>query len=358
VLFSLFRPLTSALCSAGKSGFENHINRLVKIFEDDFIFTREEIVDQRDLYTKEYFRTRDIPLGIASVLSKSIQNFNQVPTIPLSTIRTLFLESWLEQGCTADEIQIDEIIPLTVSSEVNANYARMKSSAPSSTSPLLLWHGTPDLRCTDGNCGKSNCSLCAIVREGFRPENARRETSSYTLFGHSSYFASESMVAHGYNGKNEKVLRGKKRAVILSEVIVNKPLNCASREVINQIQKGGPDMNLQSLSRHLRNLYNSRHCDCFLTKAESFPNEDSGHRVPLIPVYYMVQDGHRILPRYLVTYTYPERFARNLPHDNCDSNSNTNPSYCEFHGMWHQGKYRQCDAYRWYNYAIALLNYD
>jgi serine/threonine protein kinase len=338
---------------SGKPGFEIQINRLIKIFEDDFIFSCEEIFDHRDLYTKEYFRTRDIPLGIASVLSKSIQNLYQVPPIPISTIRTLFLESWLKQGCTNHEIQIDEIIPLDVSAEVNANYARIKSSMPS-TNPLFLWHGTPSLLCTNGTCRKSNCSLCSIVREGFRPENARRETSSYTLFGHSSYFAADSMIAHGYNGKNESVLGGKKRAVILSEVLVKKPLNCASREVIDEISDGETEMNLKSLSRHLRNLYNKDDCDCFLTKVESFPRNGSDDGL-IIPVHYMVQDGHRILPRYLVTYTYPERFAQSLPHEN---NYKTNPMYCEFHGMWHQGEYRQCDHYRWFNYSLALLNYD
>lgn len=347
-----------------KPGFENQINRLIKIFEDDFIFNCKDIACHKDDYSKEYFRIRDIPLGIATSLSKSISQLcPELEQLSLSTISSLFLQSWFQNGCNSDEIRIENIIPLKVSTEVKTQYIRMRASMPS-VSPLFLWHGTSNLCCTTGVCSKSQCSLCSILREGFSPEKARTGTTSYRLFGCSSYFASESMVAHGYNGKNESLLGNKRRVVILSEVIFNNPLRCLSS---NMTMKR--EFQFSDLPNYFQTCYHTQNCDCFITSAEDIPRselEDIDRDVTEIinfPTHFMIQNGHQILPRYVVIYQYPERFSQILPYDVTEQryNNSYQPEYCKFHGMWHkrpQDSDDSCDASLWYNYVLSFFNSD
>lgn len=78
----------------------------------------------------------------------------------------------------------------------------ISSNANFATEECIGWHGTSAL-CRFGNCRSLICSLCQIVRHGFKKECARKDSYSHDCWGDAIYFSSHSFVCHTFNGASE-----------------------------------------------------------------------------------------------------------------------------------------------------------
>lgn len=90
-----------------------------------------------------------------------------------------------------------------------------------------LWHGTGYM-CLSGICSSPQCTLCGILKHGFRPDLARQETHSYKEFGPNTWFAVRSQACAQYAVRSEREAppgSGYKRmrSIILADVRLGKP---------------------------------------------------------------------------------------------------------------------------------------
>lgn len=92
---------------------------------------------------------------------------------------------------------------------------------------VKLWHGTGYM-CLNGICSSPQCTLCGILKHGFRPDLARQETHSYKEFGPNTWFAVRSQACDQYAVRSEREAPPgssfkRMRSIILADVRLGTP---------------------------------------------------------------------------------------------------------------------------------------
>ncbi|CAF2053907.1 unnamed protein product [Rotaria magnacalcarata] len=116
------------------------------------------------------------------------------------SVQARFLDSWPDDLWS--EVRIEAIHKIN-NAFLESRYQQFVHSNPKfANRECIGWHGTA-AKCQNGQCKSSLCSLCQIIRNGFRRECARKDTSSYQCWGEASYFATQGFVCHTYNGASQ-----------------------------------------------------------------------------------------------------------------------------------------------------------
>jgi hypothetical protein len=269
-------------------------------------------------------------------------------------------------------IKILNVIPLQPPESVRERFAS-RSCMLSDPNIRLLWHGTASVLCVNATCGHPQCSLCGIQANGFDPAQARANSGSFKVHGHSTYFADTPVVCHCYNGQNETVIGKGLRMVILSAVALGKSLKITDwfdKMEGNLGPKKRPDP-----SEVFRSLFgrdpapdeyqaweNPDPFQPMLVQDIPFPKRpgplfdsitedlrgisDYEYRKKLqISEYphYLITDPSLALPLFALLYSYPPHYQEEMP-KLIQGREPAQSTLCPFHCMKHLGEGHSCDA--------------
>ena len=266
-------------------------------------------------------------------------------------------------------------IVLPVADAVRIKFQKKVASMPR-PNIKFLWHGTSSARCAGAKCRHAACSLCSIASQGFRPDLARVNTGSYSVWGKSTYFADNAAICHGYNGQSEDLVGSGCRMVILCAVALGDVLDTdwvyrVTNLMFSDDLSGSNDSEWVESAQSVDFLYEAAVGRPATRDENVFHPNGYGSAFPRRPEpnfssimnkqgkqaggggpttqHYMVFDPDLMLPLYALTYTYPKDLADSMPEE-VQGRKKDQSKMCPFHRMQHLGEPRgQCDASTFHN---------
>ena len=146
-------------------------------------------------------------MSLTARISNSTEEFKM--------IEKQFLDGWPNE--IKSKIRVDMIYKIN-NPLLESRYQQFVRSNPNFvTQECIGWHGT-SAKCHNGSCMSLTCSLCQIIRNGFKKECARKDTSSYRCWGNATYFANQSFVCQTYNGASQIDNTINQRCTIMAKI--------------------------------------------------------------------------------------------------------------------------------------------
>lgn len=212
-------------------------------------------------------------------------------------------------------IRVEEIYKINNPS-LESKYRQFVHSNPKfATEECIGWHGT-SAKCNDGRCMSPTCSLCQIIRNGFKKENARKDTSSYGCWGSATYFADKSFVCQTYNGASQINTTTSRRCTIMTK-----------------INRGNTVRGEELIVKH-----NSAACLDTLIAKMNYDTVVTSRSYYIAPAdYLLLYNSFAAVPAYIVVYSVQTRSLQVRT---------TKNDYCSFHNEYHKCS-NGCDGH-WY----------
>ena len=255
-------------------------------------------------------------VSLTKTLSKSSEEYRR--------IEREFLDGWPEEY--RREIHVEEIHKID-NPTLESKYEQFVHSNPNyATRECLGWHGT-SAKCHNGRCMLPTCTLCQIVRNGFRRECARKNTSSYLCWGNATYFSTKSFVCQTYNGGSQIDNTTNRRCTILAKI--NRGHTIHGKKLIDAWHS----------QASLSTLITALKYDTVLVARDYYiaPTE-----------YLLLANDLAALPIYIVVYAVQVNSLQVRKGDH---------QYCSFHQEYH-GCNGICDGHYSFSYASCLGNGD
>jgi hypothetical protein len=237
-------------------------------------------------------------------------------TVPLpssyeefKSVQAKFLDGWPNE--LRSEVQIEAIHKVNNASLESRYQGFVHSNPKFANRECIGWHGT-SAKCHTGQCMSSMCSLCQIIRNGFRKECARKDTSSYRCWGEASYFANRSFVCHTYNGGSQVNSITLKRCTIMAKI------NCGNTFDTEKYQQLYDKFNLgTSACASIPTLVNQFKSDTVTFTRDYY----------IAPAdYILLYNNVAAVPIYIVVYSVRTKNVQIRT---------TLGTYCSFHNDYH-----------------------
>jgi hypothetical protein len=236
-------------------------------------------------------------------LSRSTEEFKLV--------ERQFLDGW--PGELKSQVRVDTIHKINNPTLESQYQQFVRSNAKYATQECIGWHGT-SAECRNGSCMSSTCSLCQIVRHGFKKDCARKNTTSYGCWGAATYFANKSFVCHTYNGASQPDNETLKRCTIMTKINRGHSLHHEKFEHVD-----GSFILIP-----------------FPMKKFKYDTVQFNRNYYIAPVdYILVYNNLAAIPAYIVVYSYRTRALQIR---------SQRGNYCSFHNEYH-GCNTACDGH-------------
>ena len=229
-------------------------------------------------------------------------------------MQTKFLDGWPND--LRSEVRVKAVHKIKNAS-LESRYQQFVHSNPKfANRECIGWHGT-SAKCHDGHCMSPLCSLCQIVRNGFKQESARKNTYSHDCWGDAVYFATQSFVCHTFNGASQLETNIYERCTIMAKLNPGHTAEELNFHRYRQTESNGP-------------LPRSK-----WIKENGYDTVTISRDYYIAPTdYILVFNNTVVLPTYIVLYSFEATPLRIRKHIG---------DYCLFHNEYHKEGIR-CDG--------------